>query len=255
MRIGNPRPSIGSAFRAAAHCRAPAHRHCVLPAAALLALLALLVLPWGASAWAAPGDLTVRGSYLLQRVTFDFGYGAWLRERFGARSVDLAGPALSAVYQTEERLGWGLEVERLQGGFPYHTLNGEPRRVDFTLQQVLLKLHAQWPESWELGLGLGNNVLTRSLEGFQSADIGAANVAANRGVADAKTYGSVALAEVLYKRRGPRLGLEAGLRYAVSLHRIGAEDRRPALDDAQRPVGSWFSVGGFSYLFTALVVF
>jgi hypothetical protein len=197
----------------------------------------------------------VRGSYLLQRVTFDFGYGAWLRERFGARSVELGGPALSALYRSEERLAWGLEVERLEGGFSYRNLNGEPRRVDFTLQQLLLKLHALWPESWELGLGLGRSVLTRSLDGFQSPDIDASNVAANQGVADAKTAALVALAEVLYKRGGPRLGLELGLRYGVSLHRIAADDRRPALDDAQRPVATWFNVGGFAYLFTALVVF
>jgi len=220
----------------------------------LLPLLVATARPTPAAA-AEPGSLTVKGSYLLQRVAFNYGYGAFLKERFGAQAVDLSGVALSATRWSDARIGYGLELDALRGGFDYRTLNGDARRAEFALRQVLARVAIAPPGPWEYGLGVGLGSLTRSLEGFHSADINASNLGSNTGVARARTLGLAFLGEVLYRFHGPRFGVEAGLRYSVAPHYIPASDERPALDDAQRPVASVFNVGGLAYVLTLAVLF
>ncbi len=222
---------------------------------ALLACLQLAgpsggLLPGGAQAWAAPGDVTVKGSVLLQRVAFDLSYGAYLKDRFGARYVDLPGVALAGTRWVDERIGYGLELDLFRGGFDYRTLNGGTRRAEFALQQLLARMDVAPPGPWQIGLGAGLSRLARSLEGVHNRDITAANLSANEGVATGVTFSGVALLEALYVLHGPRWGMELGLRYSVSPHYIPRNDKRPALDDAQRPVDSFFNAGGLACLFT-----
>ena len=218
-------------------------------AAVLLAGLPAAALPSG-TAWAAPGDVTLKGGVLLQRVAFDLSYGAYLQRRFGARYVDLPGVSLAATRWADERIGYGLELDLFRGGFDYRTLNGGTRHAGFDLQQLLARMDVAPPGPWQIGLGAGLSRLARSLEGVHNRDITASNLPANQGTATAVTYSGVALIEALYARRGPRWGLELGLRYSVSPHFIPRSDKRPALDDRQRPVDSGFNVGGLACVFT-----
>lgn len=221
----------------------------------------LLWVLWGFPAPAAlaqeSGDSTtsLRLGYLAQRVMFDVGYGAHLERRFGARYVDLRGVALSVVFQRGGRIAYGLEIDALQGGFDYTTLNGGSGSAEFYLQQHVVKAHWFPLERWEAALGAGHGWLVRSVEGFQNAEITAANLGGNGGVAEGRTHGAVFFGEVFYRLFGSRYSAEVGLRYGYAPHFIPRDDPRPALDDAQRPVESVFNVGGLAYLLTATIRF
>lgn len=193
--------------------------------------------------------------YLAQRVMFSDGYGAHLERRFGVGYVDLRGLSLSGQFQRGGRITLGWEVDALWGGFDYTNLNGGSGSADFYLQQHLIT--ASWfpRERWEATLGAGHGWLVRSLEGFQNGNITAANLTGNGGVARASTHGAVFFGELRYRLFRGRFSAEAGLRYGYAPHIIPRDDARPAVDDAQRPMGSIFNVGGFAYLLTATVRF
>ena len=192
----------------------------------------------------------LRLGYLAQRVVFDQGYGAHLQRRFGASYVDLTGVALSGAFYRVGPLHLGLELDILQGGFNYVDLNGREGSADFYLQQHVVRAHWIRPGNWELAGGAGHGYLVRTVEGYREDTIDASNVSGSGGVAQGKTHGAVFYGEVLYRLLGTSLDGEVGLRYGYAPHWIPRDDPRPALDEANRPVDSWFNVGGFAYLFT-----
>ncbi len=223
----------------------------IVPAVLLQAvLLAVLLAAVPGAARAEENGLTLEGGYLLHRISFDTGYGAYLKRRYGARHVDMEGVTLSGVLDWGDHRGYGGEYDYLQGGFNYVTLNGQHRRAEFVLHQLLALFRYRPPGALEFALGGGINMMIRSLEGAGDANIDAGNVENSEGTAEDTSYGLLMMGEVRYRLRVWRVDTLAGLRLTFSRHQTRSTDNRPALDGAQRPVDAYFDVGGFSFLFT-----
>ena len=219
----------------------------------LLIVLSLVFLG-GGTAFAKKKEVVVSGGYLLHRITFDDGYGAFLKRRYNVDHLDLRGPRILVSYMLFDRISLGLELDKLAGEFEYDSLNSTTHTANFELTQTILKLHYQLNLSWNLELGLGNNTLSRTMYGYQGYYISESSFANSEASATDESKGSVSLLGIIYEGRSQNFGWELGARYTQSKHDLPADSKRPGLDSKGTPEDQEFNLSGLGY-HAALVIY
>ncbi len=213
-----------------------------------------LVFPGGGTALAKKKEVVVSAGYLLHRITFGDGYGAFLKRRYNVDHLDLKGPRILVAYMLFDRLSLGLELDKLAGEFEYDSLNSATQTAEFELTQTILKLHYHFSLSWNVELGFGSNTLSRTMYGYGGYYISESNFADSGTSATDESKGSVSVLGINYGGRGQNFGWELGASYIQSNHDIPADSKRPGLDPRGTPEDQKFHLSGFGY-HAALVIY
>ncbi|PCI22985.1 MAG: hypothetical protein COB67_13125 [SAR324 cluster bacterium] len=190
---------------------------------------------------------------MRQQLPLSLAYGKFLKERYGVKDLTLSGSnfAVSFKFQDIKGLWIGVERGQLQGKVKYKDLNGTSRKHDLELEQTILTFSYLLDKSWQLGGGIGNNKLSRKFYGYGDHSITVNNIAANSGIAESTSKGTLTYGQLTYHLldlNQDRFQLSGSYRYTSSVHQIRASDQRPALNTQGEPVSTQFDLGGHAWL-------
>ena len=89
---------------------------------------------------AANAELIFRGGYLTKMLPTSEGYNQFLKERYGASSIQLSGTTISTGFKSKARSwGIGFGMDDLSGNINYKTLNGDKKQNKMNVLEKFCK--------------------------------------------------------------------------------------------------------------------
>ena len=198
----------------------------------------------------ANAELIFRGGYLTKMLPTSEGYNQFLKERYGASSIQLSGTTISTGFKSKaSSWGIGFGMDDLSGNINYKTLNGDKKQNKMNLKNthLLISIYPQKWQNFQIDVGYGSGELSRNFYGYKDYHIVTGNIASQVGAQESKTKASNMMVQVLYRFFGQKFRLEGGARYSNSKHTIPEDDLRPGYNSKGVPIPMTFDLGGLGF--------